>query len=419
MDVMTKELALFLCGSALMLSLLGIIITIIMPGFNHRTRRFFLPFFTLLLIYIILCIGDAISYNDPDMALVQRIISYFESLLFSIFMPMLTIHLLRTCGEEWQTSRLFHAAFILWIMSFVMLQGTLFTNFFYYYTDDNQFIRGPLYSIMLIPSIVTIVITLRGLILRSNKFTVRHFLAFLICLLPLTVASVLHVFVSVFPLIGVCLTFTILSMFLINLFDLIEYYVHQQEEIAKQRASIAVLQMRPHFIYNTMTSIYYLCDQNPEKAKEVTLDFTTYLRKNFTAIASEDTIPFSEELEHTRAYLAVEQAQYEDILFVDYDTPHTHFRIPPLTLQPIVENSVKYGCDPDSEPLHIVIRTRATDSGNEITVEDNGPGFKSVDDNKPHIALANIEQRLEMMCGGTLCIINRNCGGTVVKVLIP
>ena len=85
----------------------------------------------------------------------------------------------------------------------------------------------------------------------------------------------------------------------------------------------------------------------------------------------------------------------------------------------IVENSVKYGCDPDSEPLHIVIRTRATDSGNEITVEDNGPGFKSVDDNKPHIALANIEQRLEMMCGGTLCIINRNCGGTVVKVLIP
>ena len=160
-------------------------------------------------------------------------------------------------------------------------------------------------------------------------------------------------------------------------------------------------------------------DQDPEKAKQVTLDFTTYLRKNFTAIASEDTIPFSEELEHTRAYLAVEMAQFEDILSVDYDTPHTHFRLPSLTLQPIVENAVKYGCDPDSEPLHIVIRTRSTDSGSEITVEDNGPGYVDIDDNKPHIALANIRQRLELMCGGTMSISKRECGGTVVKIIIP
>ena len=206
---------------------------------------------------------------------------------------------------------------------------------------------------------------------------------------------------------------------MINLLDLIEYYVRQQTEISRQRANIAVLQMRPHFIYNTMTSIYYLCNQDPEKAKQVTLDFTTYLRKNFTAIASEDTIPFSEELEHTRAYLAVEQAQFEDILTVDYDTPHTHFRIPPLTLQPIVENAVKYGCDPDSEPLHIVIRTRSTDSGSEITVEDNGPGYEDADDNKPHIALANIRQRLELMCGGTMNISKRESNGTIVQIIIP
>ena len=193
----------------------------------------------------------------------------------------------------------------------------------------------------------------------------------------------------------------------------------QQREIATQRADIMVLQMRPHFIYNTMTSIYYLCDQDPEKAKQVTLDFTTYLRKNFTAIASEDTIPFSEELEHTRAYLAVEQVQFEDILIVDYDTPHTHFRLPSLTLQQIVENAVKYGCDPDSEPLHIVIRTRSTDSGSEITVEDNGPGYVDADDNKPHIALANIKERLELMCGGTMSISKRERGGTVVRIIIP
>jgi LytS/YehU family sensor histidine kinase len=167
-----------------------------------------------------------------------------------------------------------------------------------------------------------------------------------------------------------------------------------------------------------MMSIYYLCKQDPDKAQQVTLDFTTYLRKNFSAIASEKLIPFTEELEHTRAYLAVEQAQFEDILFVDYDTPHTDFYLPPLTLQPIVENAVKHGMDPDSEPLHIFIRTEKTESGSEITVENSGADFEPADDNEPHIALKNIQQRLEMMCRGKMTINPREGGGTIVRITI-
>ena len=149
------------------------------------------------------------------------------------------------------------------------------------------------------------------------------------------------------------------------------------------------------------------------------LDFTTYLRKNFTAIASSDPIPFSAELEHVRAYLAVEKAQYEDSLFVEYDTPHTMFRVPPLTLQPVVENAVKHGRDPFAGPFHISIRTRKTDSASEITVADNGSGYDPADDSEPHIALNNIRQRLEMMCGGELTITPNDGGGTVVRVTIP
>lgn len=134
------------------------------------------------------------------------------------------------------------------------------------------------------------------------------------------------------------------------------------------------------------------------------MDFTTYVRRNFTAIASADPVPFSAELEHTRAYLAVEQAQYEDALFVDYDTPHTTFRLPPLTMQPIVENAVKHGRDPYAGSFHISIRTRKTDSGSEIVVTDNGCGFVPADGCEPHIALKNIRQRLELMCGGSLNI---------------
>jgi len=87
--------------------------------------------------------------------------------------------------------------------------------------------------------------------------------------------------------------------------------------------------------------------------------------------------------------MAIEQAQFEENLFVEYDTPHQNFKIPPLTLQPIVENCVKHGLDPDSEPLHILIWTRETDAGSVILVKDDGVGFE-VGDGGENFALKNI-----------------------------
>ena len=210
----------------------------------------------------------------------------------------------------------------------------------------------------------------------------------------------------------------LLAMELMLFIDQGKRYLKQKEELANQKASLAVLQMRPHFIYNTMTSIYYLIEQDAPKAQQVTLDFTDYLRKNFTAIAKEGTIPFAEELEHTRAYLAVEQVRFEGKLFVEFDTPYTSFRLPPLTLQPIVENAVKHGVDPDLDPLTIRIQTREVKNGVEITVADTGPGFGVKDNDEPHIALANIRERLEMMCKGTLTVSEREGGGTVVSIFV-
>lgn len=210
-----------------------------------------------------------------------------------------------------------------------------------------------------------------------------------------------------------------LSMYVFIVRDQTEQYEQKQRENARQRASILVLEMRPHFIYNTMMSIYYLCAQDAKKAQQVTLDFTEYLRRAFTAINREDTIPFTEELEHTRAYLAVEKARFEDQLYVEFDTPCTVFRIPPLTLQPIVENSIKHGLSPELGPLYISVTTDETDNGCEIIVEDNGPGLTAPEGDEPHIALANIRERLQMMCEGTLSIEQGETGGTKVIVRVP
>jgi LytS/YehU family sensor histidine kinase len=168
-----------------------------------------------------------------------------------------------------------------------------------------------------------------------------------------------------------------------------------------------------------MTSIYYLCEQDQKKAQQVTIDFNTYLRKNFNAIAKDEAIPFSEELEHTRAYLAVEQAQFESKLVIDFNIAHTQFRVPPLTLQPLAENAVKHGMSPETVPLRVVIRTRKVGSASEIIVEDNGPGFTPPDEDERHFALNNVRERLKAQCGGTLEIGTREVGGTRVTIFVP
>ncbi|MBR4152579.1 MAG: histidine kinase [Selenomonadaceae bacterium] len=411
----------FVCGAVIALSAMVLWISVIIPSTSQWNKRFFVILFAVFVLYMISALVDLVVYDEPNLAWAEKIVAYFEYLLLSIPMPMFTAYLLRTCGEDWLKSSLFRTVVALWGIYFILLATAPFTTIFYYVTPDNQFVYGTWHSLMVAPMFAVMFLNSASVIKRRDKLPKKYYVAFLIHLIPLQIVLLINCLITelaVSVVLSACVS--ILSLFVIILYDQIEQYVGQQREIAHQRASIMVLQMRPHFIYNAMMSIYYLCAKDSKKAQQVTLDFTTYLRKNFTAIVSEDTVPFSDELEHTRAYLAVEQVQFEDSLFVEYDTPHKEFRLPPLTLQPIVENAVKHGMDPEYAPLRISIKTRETDSGNEIIVEDTGPGFEPVDDDgKTHTALANIQQRLEMMCGGKMTIRPRAGGGTVVTVTIP
>ncbi len=208
----------------------------------------------------------------------------------------------------------------------------------------------------------------------------------------------------------------------------------REEELREAKVQSMISQIRPHFIYNTLSSIYLLCKDDPQKAMEVIGDFTSYLQANFTAITAKDPIEFNEELRHTKSYIAVESMMHGDKLSVEYDTPYTAFLLPPLTLQPIVENSIIYGVGRSGKAEKIEIRTYREKNGTYLTVEDDGMGYKLEDSGSSaaeagmesqkngkadHVGLQNVRERLEMLCGGTLDIAARPGGGTVVTIFIP
>ena len=411
--------AYFISGAMVITMLLGIFFSALMPALNQWNRRYFITFFSLLFIYSVVLSFDLMTYRSPDMASAQRVIIILEYMCFSMLTLMPIPFLLHHCKENIKNSILLRSAVMLWCLFCILLFATQFIDMFYYISPDNQYYRGPLFPLMIAPLAAIMILNTAALIWKRQKLSKRIFVALLVYMLPTAILVILYMFASVDALISFWMILCAMTMFGLIITDNIKQYMLQQRKIANQHASVMVLQMRPHFIYNTMMGIYYLCDHNSEKAKQVTLDFTTYLRKNFSAIASDDTVPFKDELEHTRAYLAVEQAQFDDTLFVSFDTPHTLFRLPPLTLQPIVENAVKHGLSASSDSIHITVITRQTDTASEIIVKDDGPGFNPIDDNEPHIALNNIRQRLELMCKGKLEIIMCENGGTLVKVTIP
>ena len=406
-------------GAMLIMMALGIVFSACMPALEKWNKRYFITLFSMLLLYVIAIFIDLIIYTNPNMVTAYKAVVIFEFLFFSVLSSMPMFFLLHSCGESIKDSTLFRVIMALWGIFILTVFFAQFTNVFYKAITGNQFIRGPLYALLLIPLALIMTSIIAGLIRRRKKLSKRVFIALLVYLLPIAIVIIVYMLYPIDILVSLTIAFCAVTMLGLILTENLEQYMWHQREIANQRAGILVLQMRPHFICNTMMSIYYLCDRDPQKAKQVTLDFTSYLRKNFAAIASEETIPFSSELEHTRAYLAVEQAQFEDALFVSFDTPYTMFRIPPLTLQPIVENAVKHGMKSSNDPIHISVITRQTDKASEIIVEDDGPGFSPVDDNEPHIALNNIRQRLKLMSGGKLFITPREGGGTSVKVIIP
>lgn len=406
--------------AALMLMSIGVLSVVMNRSMDRWSRRFFGVMFTALLLYNSSDFLAVLSeMRGTPFLLPPTITLFFASLFSGSLVPQLTVNLLHCTGENLRKSRVLRLICALFAVYAVLLGTTLFTGFIYYYTPDCVYHRGPWYPLLLAPPILSMVTLFIAVLRRRGRLSRRQFSAFLIYIvLPLVGMLIQLLFYGLYTIVFFT-TVAALFLYVFVLTDQVERTVRQEKMIAHQRSSILVLQMRPHFIYNTLLSIYYLCKQDPEKAQQVVLDFSSYLRQNFTAIAKEDSILFSEELEHARAYLAVEKARYEKKLSVTFDTPHTRFRIPPLTLQPVVENAVKHGLDPSLGPLEITVRTRKTDTGSEITVTDNGPGYTPADDDEPHIALTNIRERLELMCGGSLTIRSGDAGGTTVTITVP
>ena len=217
----------------------------------------------------------------------------------------------------------------------------------------------------------------------------------------------------------------ILSWFVFFLYEFVHVHsIRQTRQLQMQlneaKLSVLINQTRPHFLYNTLNTIYYLCEKDPAAAQRAINDFAEFLRGNMDSIENSAAVPFRKEIEHVEHYIGLEKMRYQDKLQIEYRIDADQFEIPPLCVQMLVENAVKHGLEPKPEGGTIRIHSEETPDAFVVTVADDGVGFDTTAAEQPgSMGISITRQRLETKCAGTLTIRSEVGKGTEAVIRIP
>lgn len=195
----------------------------------------------------------------------------------------------------------------------------------------------------------------------------------------------------------------------------------------EKQVNIMMSQMRPHFIYNVLSTISVLIDIDAKRAQEAITDFSDYLRVNMDAVKEDAIIPFEKELEHIKHYARLEQLRFGKKLQVEYDIEETDFFLPVLSLQPVVENAIKHGVGNKAGGGTVTLRTVADNNRVRIIISDDGVGFDILqlaninekNGERSHIGIANVCERIEAISGASYDITSQIGQGTTVTIVLP
>jgi two-component system, LytTR family, sensor kinase len=208
------------------------------------------------------------------------------------------------------------------------------------------------------------------------------------------------------------------------------YEQRLREQDIRRLASEAELralraQINPHFLFNALTTVGYLIGTAPERALQTLLQLTELLRRVLRSDGGPSTL--GQELALLRAYLEIEQARFEERLVVEIDVPETlaDAELPPLLVQPLVENAIKHGIAPFRRVGRLALRATVEDDETlVITVWDSGPGLDSgglAADASGGVGLRNVEERLARAYGaqGLLRLTSHPGHGTTAELRLP
>lgn len=424
---MVTELNAFNIGldlSGIVLSLTGIIGVIISRKIMKRNWILFVSMFGAnIAVMLSNLLGIVFKGDMSPFALRAIPIFNFCEFAFSYTMAFITtlyfIDAVRVHGK--QKRALKTVATALYYVALCMLVLSVFVGLYYIIDSHNVYHRQQYYWVSQLFGIMFTALDMIIVILfRANTSKKEKVSLFIYIIIP-TAAMVVQIFVYGVYLVLISTTVALTVMLMLMLASYVDSYKQKEQQIVDSKIAILRSQIKPHFLYNSLTAIAQLCDSDPPTAKKATIAFSDYLCGNMSSIDQKDLIPFDAELNHIRTYLYLEQLRFGDDMTVKYDIATTDFRVPALSVQPIVENAVKWGIGEKEDGGTVTLSVKESDTHYIISVTDDGVGFvpdKKRDD-RDHIGIENVRESIAAKCGGTLVVNSVINSGTSVIISIP
>ncbi len=410
---------------SMMLSSLPVIYLISNHRYRLKLNQYFLG---ICLSNILMTVGDlgdwmmpaVITLSDRVTLMVLTVLYYAASAFILYFFIRYIIEYLQLRGRVKQACLLY--TICLCSVQIIFAAISPFTGSIFRVTVDG-YQRGPLFLLSQFIPLFCYILCIVLVIAYRDKLSRRETMFFLLYIfLPLG-SGTAQMAMRGIAVVNASLTIAMLLILMNIQFEHEVAMKEQEKELAERHIDVMLSQIQPHFLYNSLSVIYHLCEENPGKAQKSIKEFSAFLRGNMNSLKARKPIPFETELNHVMNYLYLERQRFQERLHVVCQIQTTDFYIPPLTLQPLVENAVQHGILNKDEGGTISICTNRTAEYAIVTIMDNGIGMEkaktyTAHGAHAHIGIENVRQRLKSMVNGTLDI-ESNERGTVVTLQIP
>ena len=293
----------------------------------------------------------------------------------------------------------------------------------FFFNNSNHFQRGPLGLTIYFVLLFYVFLLALFSIIYSKWNEARKSAILLLIVVQSILAAVLEYMNIVNhvsePVIALCMLEYYFYLSVIYQQEIREMVAEKELYITKQKMDLLRGQIQPHFLFNSLSVIRALAKHDSRKAVQCIDSFSDYLKAHIRSLQEEDLIPFEQEMTNTQAYLDLVQADSTRQIDVVYDLQCTDFMIPQLSLEPIVENSIKHGIGRKGGT--VFISSGETEDSVFVRISDNGSpdgGMTEQETKRLGVGLDNTRKRLKMQCNGTLDM-NLTDEGAVVTVTIP
>ena len=408
---------------------MAVFIAIVLTGVlvdNQNKNNTFIKWFTLsLTANIVMLVAEAaFCFFDGNMETVLitktcAVISYCSAYLMAGFFAFCLVEFIGETTKKISYTYAYIVLFVGMVLSIFAVVGIFGEIIIFFdntgamqYSKYYQFIS--IANFLVFSSEIVFVFYYRKLLGRKS-FTLSIFGILSVISMPL---SLLWDTIPIYSAVSVSL------LIMNNIFrnEISDRLLENERKIAESRVTNLITQIQPHFIFNTLNTIKYLCKTDATLARKTIDSYSIFLRGIIESAATERFVTIEREIEITEHYIFVEKQRFGDILTFSTDLKEKDFFLPMLTIQPIVENAVKHGIRKKAGKGNITISTYADADNNYIKISDDGVGFdvnscEFTDGN--HAGIKNVSDRIYLMTKGSMDIESTPDVGTTVVITIP